>query len=357
MLTKRVLIDLSHAIEQFALAAEPAEPLVVIALFQKASYFQRELEVYRSIARRAAVTLVALAEDRAPELPDGVAAQLLGRDDPLTREWSVTVLGPHGGATLVAIDQETIAGEAPTVEQGRLFLGHWSFRRDDAFGEIVRLRSQLRPAPSTVAAIDDVLGVVAARPEPRHQEQWDGPLRFLAARVELAVRGRDRARNELQFAQAGSKERDPRTGLLTPAYLHRWTAGLGDGTLPIGLVALRVLDVQSLRERFGARAEMGALVVVAGILTDLATDTDRVIRVGRESFLFVLPGWSHDQVVDLIRRITARTARLEEQYPFVPLGTAVAATVTRSRPLPVDRLFDELEHRRPDDGAPRLLAG
>ncbi len=31
---KRMLVEISHAIERFALAAEPGSPLVVIAMFQ-----------------------------------------------------------------------------------------------------------------------------------------------------------------------------------------------------------------------------------------------------------------------------------------------------------------------------------
>ena len=45
----------------------------------------------------------------------------------------MTVLGAHGGATLVALDQETVSADAPTLEQGRQFHGRWSFRRDDAY--------------------------------------------------------------------------------------------------------------------------------------------------------------------------------------------------------------------------------
>jgi hypothetical protein len=34
---KKALVEISHAIERFALAAEPGSPLVVIAMFQKLS--------------------------------------------------------------------------------------------------------------------------------------------------------------------------------------------------------------------------------------------------------------------------------------------------------------------------------
>lgn len=354
---KRILIELSHAIEHFALAAEPGEPLVVIALFQKASYFSRESGMYGDIARRGAVTLVGLAEHLPPELPAGVRHQLIGADDPLVHEWSVTVLGPHGGATLVATDLETVAGDAPTLEQGRQFEGRWSFRRDAAYREVVRLRSQLALPPSTVREIDAVLSAVVAETEPRRQQWWDGPLRFLLERVDHAIGVQDRARVTLETAQPTSPERDPRTGLPTAAYLQRWTAGLGAGTLPIGLVALRVLDVAAVRQRYGMRAEMAALMLVAGALQDMLTDGDRAVRIGREEFLLVLPGWTVDRVVDLTRQVSARTARLDEQYPFVALGTALAATVTRDRPLPIGRLFDEVGPARSTDGAVRLLAG
>ncbi len=357
LMSKRILIEISHAIEQFALAAEPGEPLLVVALFQRASYFARELEVYRRIAGRGAVVLIGLAEDLPPELPAGVRHRLLGPDDPLAREWSVTVLGPHGGATLVAIDQETVAADAATIEQGRQFRGRWSFHRDDAYREAVRLRTQLRLPVEAVAAVDHVLRSVVAEPEPPRQTWWDGPLRFLAARVEQTLRSRDRARAALDAAQASPAERDPRTGLLTPAYLARWTAGLGAGTLPIGLLALRVLDVEAVRERYGVRAEMAALMAVARVLQARTTGSDRLVRVGRGDFLFVLPGRRPDEVVDLARLLSADTARLEEQFPFVALDTALTGTVTRRRPLPIARLLDELDRSVPRQDGVRLLVG
>ena len=160
MLSKRILVELSHAIERFALAAEAGTPLVVIALFQKLSYFQRETSVYSDIAERATVTVVGLTEDFPPALPPRVRHALFDARDPMAREWSVTVLGPGGGATLVAIDLESVDGGAPTLESGRQFRGRWSFKRDDAYREVLRLRSEMRLPPSTVADIDAVLRTV-----------------------------------------------------------------------------------------------------------------------------------------------------------------------------------------------------
>jgi DICT domain-containing protein len=132
LFSKRLLVEISHAIERFALAAPMDEPLIVIAMFQKLSYFEREAAIYRDIAGRRAVTVVGLAENFPPRLPPDVRHCLLDPADPLAREWSVTVLGPRGGATLIAVDQETVDVTAQTLEEGRSFRGRWSFRREHA---------------------------------------------------------------------------------------------------------------------------------------------------------------------------------------------------------------------------------
>jgi GGDEF domain-containing protein/DICT domain-containing protein len=356
VLSKRMLVELSHAIERFALTAEPDAPLVVIALFQKLSYFEREVAVYADIAGRGAVTIVGLAEDFPPTLPAGVRHTLFGPENPLAREWSVNVLGPSGGASLVAIDLESVADDAPTLEQGRQFRGRWSFRREDAYREVLRLRSQLRLPPSTIADVDAVLQSVVAVPE-RAQAWWDVPLRFLADRLEAAIRGRDRASAELEVAQQGSAQRDQRTGLLTTAYLERWTRGLGAGTLPIGLVVLRLLDVEQVRAKYGMRIEIATLQTVARALHELTTGSDRVIRLDRADFLLVLPGCQLDAVIDLGRAACARVAQLDQSYPFIALETATSATVTRRRPLPLGQLLQEVSHGAQADDQVRLVAG
>jgi hypothetical protein len=198
---KRVLVELSHAVEQFALAARPGDPLVVVALFQKAAYFGREEAVYRDIAGRGAVTVVGLAEDVAPRLPPGVRCTLFPGGDELAREWSVTVLGPRGGATLVATDLESVDPDAATLEAGRRFRAGWSFRRVDAYGEVLRLRSRLRLPDDLREEIDGVLHAVLAQPEPTHQDWWDVPLRFLAGRTAVSVDERTRATAVLRFCE------------------------------------------------------------------------------------------------------------------------------------------------------------
>jgi GGDEF domain-containing protein len=340
---KKALVEISHAIERFALAAAPESPLVVIAMFQKLSYFAREVDVYREIAARRAVTLVGLAEIYPPALPPGVRHTLLDATHPLAREWSVTVLGPAGGATLVAVDQESLDPNAHTIEEGRRFRGRWSFRRADAYAQVLRLRAQLKMSADTAAQIDAVLRAVLDHPEPLRQDWWEVPVRFLGDRMDAMIRERASAVAELEAVRDNAAERDPRTGLYTSAFLERWTRGLGSGTLPIGLVLLRVFGVAELRSHYGLRAELAVLQGLREGIGELLRPTDRMIRLGREDFLVVLPSWADEEVLHLADEVCARVSRLDQLYPFVALPAVAAATVTRERPLPVQRLVDEVQ--------------
>jgi GGDEF domain-containing protein len=354
LFSKRVLIELSHAIEQFALAAEPGSPLLVIAMFQKLSYFEREVAMYREIASRGAVTLIGLVEDMPPQLPAGVRHTLLGAADPLAREWSVTVLGPRGGATLVAYDQERVGPDARTLEEGRSFVGRWSFNREDAYREVLRLRLQLDLSEPTVTEIDQVLRAVLDEPEPRVQRWWTVPLQFLADRMDHAMRERAAATSALETATDDETVRDPRTGLYTGKFLERWTAGLGAGTLPIGLVLLRVFGVDGLRKQYGLKAELAVLHGLSQAIQEMLSGADRVIRLGREDFLVVLPSWPPDQVQRLCDELCARLTKLDQVFPFVALPVTAAAIVTRDRPLPLGRLAREVEA---GEGPVKMLVG
>jgi DICT domain-containing protein/GGDEF domain-containing protein len=339
VLTKRVLIAISHAVERFALAAEPRDPMVVIALFQRSSYFEREATVYRDIAARGAVTIVGLVEDFPPRTPPGVHHQPLAEDDALAREWNVTVLGPHGGATLVAVDQESVAPGAAPFEHGRRFRCHWSFRRADAVQQVLRLRSQLRLPPTTNARIDGVLRAVAAVPEPRGQSWWEAPLRSLAQDIERAARSRDRA--------VTRGEGDRITGLPTGRDLARWTARLGRGTLPVGLVVLRLLDAELLRARYGIKLELTAVQTAARTLQGLIGGAERLVQLGRHDFLFVVPSARPPRIAALCRAARVELARLDQRYPFVGLRVTTRELITRDRPLPVTRMLEELAQVQP----------
>lgn len=144
---KKTLVTLSHAIEQAALGPAVDGPVVVIALFQRLPFFDRERETYSRLAAHADVVVVGFVDDFRPALSGRIHPVLLDLDEPLAREWTVVVATPQMGAYLVAYDEETVAAGERTLENGRLFGGRWGFGRAGAHAEVRRLGAQLgRPA-------------------------------------------------------------------------------------------------------------------------------------------------------------------------------------------------------------------
>ena len=162
-----------------------------------------------------------------------------------------------------------------------------------------------------------MLRAVLDEPEPMRQDWWEVPLKFLGERMDGLLRERAAAVAELDAVREDAAERDPRTGLYTGAYLERWTRGLGSGTLPIGLVLLRVFGVGELRRRYGLRAEMAALQGLREGISGLLHPTDRLVRIGHEDFLVVLPSWPNDEVLRFTDEVCARISALDQAYPFV----------------------------------------
>ena len=362
VLAKEVLVEVSHAIERFALAADPSEPIAVISLFQRASYFRTQEAVYREIAARAAVAVAGATEGIAGPDPGALHQALIGAADPLAREWSVTVLGPRAGATLVAEDLRTVHPEATSLERGRLFRGRWSFRREDAEREVRRLRSQLDLPADATSRIDRVLRAVAGTPEPELQDRWDAPLRYLAQRVHevagrtarAAARERQRALAELVRGHDGTHGDMGRVdgvhdgertvapgGPQTDEQWREWTSGLGTG-LPVGVAAFQVTNLPEVRERLGQRADTAVRIAVSRCLQQELASTDRLARATPQSFVAVLAGCDEARLLDYSRAALARTADLEREYPFTPLQVVAGAILSQRRPLPVGWLEQQL---------------
>jgi EAL domain-containing protein (putative c-di-GMP-specific phosphodiesterase class I) len=100
--TAPLLLAVSRFLERQA--AEMGELAVVVAAFERAPHFTRATRRrYRELARTAAFVGV-LGTDMVAEPEPGVRGGDLAPDDPVSREWSVAVVGPHFAAALVARD-------------------------------------------------------------------------------------------------------------------------------------------------------------------------------------------------------------------------------------------------------------
>lgn len=98
--SKRLLIEISKHLEEQAAQLSP--PGVLLAAFQEAENFTAATgRRYTRLAGRASLT-AAFGWQMPPEPRPGVRGAELGAEDPLRAEWSVTVVGPHYAAALVA---------------------------------------------------------------------------------------------------------------------------------------------------------------------------------------------------------------------------------------------------------------
>ncbi|MBQ1043109.1 histidine kinase [Micromonospora sp. C72] len=319
--TKRSLVAVSHAIERAALAEAEDGPLVVFALFQRLPYFDREREVYRRIAGRAAATVVAMVGGPPPDLPERTYGVTLDEAEELAHEWSVVVLSPRFGATLVAHDRAEVV-PAPTLESGRLFDGRWGFRRDEALHEAIRLREQLaeRLPAEARTALDEAIARVRDIPAGPGEPRAEAALRLLARRA-------DRVTPPAQPAEA----------FLDQPGLHRWIGVDGvtaSGTLPVALVGLRVDEPPGSPERFGRRngAREGHAVLAA--VTGALRPVDRALRVADNEYQLLLPGLDEPAALEVVRRLHDAIGGLARTYPFLQYTMHAAVGVTTRRPLP-----------------------
>jgi hypothetical protein len=344
--SKRLLVDVSHAIEQLALAGA-GEPTLVIAMFQRPAYFMREVEVYRRIAALGATVVVGVVEEPPPALPPGVAHVVLDADEPLAREWSVTVLTPARGATLVATDTETVAADAATLESGRQFDGMWSFLREEAYAQAVRLRGALRERldPATGRDVDGVLRAVAAVAGAQGEAGVDHAVRHLTQRLAVAHDRQDALRAR---ADERETERDRHTGLRPASYLDGWLRGSTSGTVPIGLMVVRIPALVGLRNRIGMRAEMAARQLAGAAVAAHCGGADRAVGLSDGEFLLLLPGRNAADLSAVHAALTAELHVAATRFPFVDLSPSTASAVTRRRPLPVEQLAARARTAAPD---------
>ncbi len=314
----------SHAIERAALAAAEDGPMAVVALFQRVPYLSHERRVYERIAERAAVTVVAaVGGDPAVDRPAGTVLVPLDQREPLAREWTVVVLTPRFGATLVAHDRETVDAGAETLEAGRLFDGRWSIRRDDALHEFLRLRRALgdRLPPATAATMDAVVARVREVPATPGESRADAMFRHMAGR---SGRSRPPAREaEARFA--------------TSEEVRDWSGESGvtaSGVLPVAMLGVRVPAAHRLPAQAGRRTAAMRDESMLTMLGELAGAAGRVTRVDEDEFLVLIPGLSGDDAVQLAQRVNVQLAEAAAHNAFLPATATVAVAVTRRRPLP-----------------------
>ncbi|MBY8874305.1 histidine kinase [Micromonospora sp. PLK6-60] len=351
--TKSSLVAVSHAIEEAALATTEDGPLLVVALFQQPPYFERARPRYARMAGTAAVTVVGMVGQLPADLPPGVTGVALDGTDDLAREWSVVALTPRFGAALVAYDRGEVE-PAPTLEAGRLFDGGWSFRRDEALHEALRLRDRLadRLPAAALAGWDAVLHRVRELPATPGESRAEAALRLMAGRAERA-----RRRPAAPGAESSAEDRP---ALLDEPAMRRWTVADGvtaSGTLSVALIGVRVAEPAGTPERFGRRSVARETQAVIASLTSVLRPVDRAVRLSEQDYLLILPALTEEQAVAVAGRVHESLAGLARSYPFVAYAVHAAVTVTDRRPLPLAEVRHAVEWAAREGVPVATLAG
>ena len=138
--TKRLLIEISHALEREAAALGPT--CVVAATFQHGRHFTPDTaRRYGDLAARTGF-VCALGEDVPVTPVAGVRGGTLVDDDPVRGEWDVVVLSPHVSAALVARD---LGDDGP--EADRRFEYALTYRRETVVRAALALLARVAPQP------------------------------------------------------------------------------------------------------------------------------------------------------------------------------------------------------------------
>ncbi|NMO91024.1 DICT sensory domain-containing protein [Actinomycetospora sp. TBRC 11914] len=362
-LSKRLLVDISHAVEKAVMAGRVEPPTVVVALFQRLAHFDRERAVYERMAQAGVTVVVGFVTGEDHEPPRGVDVVELTPDEPMADEWTVVALGPQAGAFLVATDQHAYDPADRAVELSRVFDGRWGFSRTQAASELARLRFALgsRLDPAVARTVDDLLartmpsGGQQASSAGTPGETWaTTSLYHMIDRMRDAHAGTRELRDQLADAHAAAGTRatvptDPASGLPTAEFLQRWTPRGGPGALQVGLALFDVpaFDEPALQD---PRAAYHAGHRVAAALSEPLGPVDVAVRLDERTFVVVVPGASSRHLAELADRITEGLVLASEGYPGVPLEARIATTTTRARPFPIGDLHAALAHADDADG-------
>ncbi len=340
--SKQGLRILSHALED-VLVVEGLETSegVVVALFQRRSYFDHEAERYAQLAV-AGTTVVVAFVGSADHLPAGVHGVALDEGTTLAGQWGLVVLTEHLGAALVVTDTGTLATGPSTLDASRMFTGGWTFDRSAAAAAARELVDLLGAAleDGVRARVLAAIGDADAQPLDPALKRAADVTQFLVSSIDQQLQRVARLNSAL-VRQRHQAEVDQLTGLHNRHFLARFLGGQLDAQ-PVAMTALLVdLDgLKGINDTYGHTAGDAAIVAVADSVRDCCRPGDIQCRVGGDEFLVLLPGVDLDAGLEVGNRIAERVARAVVDDPWSHLSLTVSIGVASASPaaIPMDAL-------------------
>jgi DICT domain-containing protein len=126
LLRKRLMLALSHAIEDESLAR--AERQLLFGCFQRERFYRPEQRRWRQLAQGAALAVVFADFDHPSAGPDGPVEIPVRRDHPLAREWALVSDSDTYAVCLVGREPPSSDPAGPSIE--RVFEAIWSVEPD-----------------------------------------------------------------------------------------------------------------------------------------------------------------------------------------------------------------------------------
>ncbi len=142
--SRRMMITLSHAIEEQAAASGPGT--VLIATFQRFSLLSREAGRYAQLAPRLARALAFGVPDAPLDPIPGVEALPLDPGWPLVQEWCVIASGPTCCVALLSRDSDGFQLE----RRSRQFAGRWTTDPTEVDQLVERVYRAFRQTPPSI---------------------------------------------------------------------------------------------------------------------------------------------------------------------------------------------------------------
>ena len=322
--------------------ADPATRGLVIGLFQRREYFDREAADYAALAASGHTVIVGFS-GASDDLPPGVHAVTFGEDDPRAGQWVLVLVRGDHATSLVASDAFELAPGELTLQASRLFLARHTFGRARALADAHEQLESL--APDLPAEV-----VEAAGQHIRHSEdipvetaelRLSSAADHLVASLEAGHRRVTRLRGEL-VASISRAEEDQLTGLGNRHFLQRF---LGDTDRAADLLVL-LADVDGLKfvnDTYGHEAGDALLSTVAATLREHSRPTDVVVRWGGDEFIVLVPDagvMAGSAALAVGERLAeaVRAARLPAPWDHLRPSVSVGVSSVKRTVLPIAEL-------------------
>lgn len=339
---------ISHAMEQGFDTPQQGEPAqtdgLVIGLFQRREYFDHEVERYAELARQACTVIVGFAGPTSG-VPDGVHAVSFAADEPLAGQWAVILLRGAFGNALVAQDVHSLAEHEATLQHSRLFGARWTFARERATAEAVRLLRLLAPRlpEAVVESATSAVSASRARPATDVEAHLSAAAEHLVDFLDDGSRRVARTRASLD-STLSLAERDHLTGLQNRYFLQRFLGSHPDDPVDLAMMLVGIDDLGGVNDTLGHRAGDEVVRTVAQALVAGRRPGEVVVRWGGDEFLVVCAGLSGDPALEHAEELAegVRQALADRDWGPQPLSASIGVCVTGRPTLPLAALSDAL---------------